>query len=153
MKLLQAPGSWRRRIVWPVGAVSKMMCSKRVSREASVSKPVNSSNAAISVVQAPESCSLILLTTSSGRRPLIGSTILERYCWAASCGSISRAESPGTAVTGRMVLPIAWSNTCPTFEAGSVLTSKTRLPCSARRIAVAQEMEVFPTPPLPVKNR
>jgi hypothetical protein len=70
---------------------------KAGQQEASVNKPVNSSNAAISVVQAPESCSLILLTTSSGRRPLIGSTILERYCWAASCGSISRAESPGTA--------------------------------------------------------
>ena len=50
-------------------------------------------------------------------------------------------------------LPIVTSNTCPTLEAGSVLTSNTRLPASASCTAVAQAMEVLPTPPLPVKNR
>ena len=44
-------------------------------------------------------------------------------------------------------------NTCPTLEAGSVLTSNTRLPLAANWIAVAQAMEVLPTPPLPVKKR
>jgi hypothetical protein len=38
------------------------------------------------------------------------------------------------------------------LDAGSVLTSKTRLPASANAIAEAQASEVFPTPPLPVKN-
>ena len=44
-------------------------------------------------------------------------------------------------------------NTCPTLEAGSVLTSSTRCPPSASWMAVAQAIEVLPTPPLPVKNR
>ena len=50
-------------------------------------------------------------------------------------------------------LRIVTPKTCPTLEAGSVLTSKTRCPAAARRTEVAQAMEVFPTPPLPVKNR
>ncbi len=33
-----------------------------------------------------------------------------------------------------------------------MLTSRTCLPCSAKWIAVAQDSEVLPTPPLPVKN-
>ena len=39
------------------------------------------------------------------------------------------------------------------LDAGSVLTSSTRLPASARAMATAQAIEVLPTPPLPVKNR
>ena len=39
------------------------------------------------------------------------------------------------------------------LEAGSVLTSSTDLPPSASDRAVAQAIEVLPTPPLPVKNR
>src|SRR5438105_7954652 len=45
------------------------------------------------------------------------------------------------------------SNTSSRFEAGSVLTSSTRLPAAARLTATAHETEVLPTPPLPVKNR
>src|SRR5665811_2165233 len=52
-----------------------------------------------------------------------------------------------------MVLPMLNPNTCPTFEAGSVLTSRTFLPALARVSAAAQAMEVLPTPPLPVKKR
>ncbi len=52
-----------------------------------------------------------------------------------------------------MVLPMLTPKTCPTLEAGSVLTSSTFFPARARVIALAQAMEVFPTPPLPVKNR
>jgi hypothetical protein len=51
-----------------------------------------------------------------------------------------------------MRLPIVRPNTCPTFDAGSVLTSSTCLPASANCTAAAQAMEVLPTPPLPVKN-
>ena len=36
---------------------------------------------------------------------------------------------------------------------GSVLTNNTRWPCSASSTAVAQAIEVLPTPPLPVKKR
>src|SRR4051812_42055985 len=43
-------------------------------------------------------------------------------------------------------------STSSKFDAGSVLTSNTRLPLSARVMAVAQATEVLPTPPLPVKN-
>ncbi len=50
------------------------------------------------------------------------------------------------------VWPIVTPRTWPTLEAGSVLTSRTRLPCRARCSAVAQATEVLPTPPLPVKN-
>ena len=44
----------------------------------SVSSAVNSSKAAISVVQAPESCSSMPLTTASGRLPRTGPTIRSR---------------------------------------------------------------------------
>ena len=47
---------------------------------------------------------------------------------------------------------MATPNTCPTLEAGSVLTNNTREPWSANLTAVAHAREVFPTPPLPVKN-
>ena len=51
-----------------------------------------------------------------------------------------------------MLLPMRTPNTWPMLEAGSVLTRSTRLPSSASRMAVAQAMEVLPTPPLPVKK-
>src|ERR1035437_2779718 len=44
-------------------------------------------------------------------------------------------------------------NTWPTLDAGSVLTNSTRCPASASWMAVAQAIEVLPTPPLPVKKR
>ena len=62
------------------------------------------------------------------------------------------ASRPATCGTGVRRLPISVSNTWPTLEAGSVLTSSTRLPLSARLSAVAQASEVLPTPPLPVKK-
>jgi hypothetical protein len=45
---------------------------------ASVSRAVNSSKAAISVVQAPESCSSMLRTASSGSTPRTGPTMRSR---------------------------------------------------------------------------
>src|ERR1700687_5070658 len=45
------------------------------------------------------------------------------------------------------------ANTSSRLDAGSVLTSRTECPRSASATATAQEVEVFPTPPLPVKNR
>ena len=44
-------------------------------------------------------------------------------------------------------------STSSRFEAGSVLTNKTRRPASASAMAEAHAREVLPTPPLPVKNR
>ena len=43
-------------------------------------------------------------------------------------------------------------STSSRLDAGSVLTSNTRRPASARAIAVALAAEVLPTPPFPVKN-
>ena len=75
---LQAPGSCSRRMVWPVGAVSKRIWSYSERSAGSVSRAVNSSKAAISVVQAPESCSSMLRTTRSGNLPRTGPTIRSR---------------------------------------------------------------------------
>ncbi len=147
-KPLQAPGSLRRRMVCPVGAVSKMMWSYFPMSVSSVSNAVNSSKAAISVVQAPESCSSIPARAFSGRLPRIGSRMRARYSAAAASGSISSALRPETESMAVTWLPIATPNTCPTFEAGSVPTSRTRLPASASCTAAAQASEVFPTPPL-----
>ena len=43
-------------------------------------------------------------------------------------------------------------STSSRLEAGSVLTISTRLPASASASPVAQDSEVLPTPPLPVKK-
>ena len=105
------------------------------------------------MVQEPESCSVMEATSASGSRPRTGPTMRSRYASAAWSGSISSADNPGTSGTAVMMLPIVSPNTCPTLEAGSVLTNKTFLPWPARRIAVAHATEVLPTPPLPVKKR
>ena len=52
-----------------------------------------------------------------------------------------------------IVFPTVTPKTCPTLEAGSVLTSSTDLPLRAKMTADAQAIDVLPTPPLPVKNR
>ena len=52
-----------------------------------------------------------------------------------------------------MVLPMLNPKTCPTLDAGSVLTNNTFRPCAVSVMAVAQAIEVLPTPPLPVKKR
>ena len=49
-----------------------------VGQALSVSSAVNSSNAAISVVQAPDSCSSMPLTTASGSTPRTGPTMRSR---------------------------------------------------------------------------
>jgi hypothetical protein len=139
--------------VCPVGAVSKMTWSYPAMSDGSASRPVNSLKDAISVVHEPESCSVIEAISFSGRSPRTGPMMRSRYAAAACSGSISKASSPATDATGAMVLPIAWPNTWPTFDAGSVLTRSTWRPASASRTAVAQAIEVLPTPPLPVKNR
>lgn len=51
---LRAPGSSRMRIVWPLGAVSKMIRSCAPVTAVPVNRAVNSSKAAISVVRAPD---------------------------------------------------------------------------------------------------
>ena len=49
--------------------------------------------------------------------------------------------------------PSATPSISSRFDAGSVLTRSTRLPASASEMATAHDSAVFPTPPLPVKNR
>jgi hypothetical protein len=63
------------------------------------------------------------------------------------------AESPTTFGTGVGLSFRAISSISSRFDAGSVLTSRTRNPQSARPMAVAHAREVLPTPPLPVKSR
>ena len=58
--------------------------------------------------------------------------------------------APGTVVTDA---PTATPNTSARFDAGSVLTTSTRRPASPSATAAALASVVFPTPPLPVKNR
>ena len=114
---------------------------------------MNSLNEAISVVQDPESCSVTSARSLTERKSRIGASARWRYSSAAASGSISSASSPATPTIGVIAYPTRWSKTWPTFEAGSVETSRTRLPRRARSTAVAQAMLVFPTPPFPVRNK
>src|ERR1035441_296599 len=61
-----------------------------------------------------------------------------------------RRGIPGTALASE---PSVTPRTSSRFDAGSVLTSSTRRPRSASATAEAHARDVFPTPPLPVKNR
>ena len=62
------------------------------------------------------------------------------------------ASSLAVPGTGTGVEPSGTSSTSSRFDAGSVLTRSTRAPESAKPIAVAQAMDVLPTPPFPVKK-
>ena len=64
-KPVQALGRLSRRRVWPVGAVSKTMWSQ--ASAPSASRDENSSKEAISVVQAPDSCSRTVDSSSVAR--------------------------------------------------------------------------------------
>jgi hypothetical protein len=64
--------------------------------------------------------------------------------------SASSPAAPGTSVGD----PLSGTpSTSSKLEAGSVDTSNTRRPASANPSATADDVEVFPTPPLPVKNK
>src|SRR5674476_1458198 len=105
------------------------------------------------MVQEPDSCSVIDASSLSGRSPRTGAMIRSRYASAACSGLISIADSPGTCSMGVTAFPMVTPRTWLTLEAGSVLTSRTRLPWLTRCKAVAQATDVLPAPPLPVKNR
>ena len=95
----------------------------------------------------------MLRSAASGSRPRIGPIKRSRYAAAASTGLMFIASRPGAPAMG-----VGWfvsfvSSTSSRFEAGSVLTKRTRLPASTSFSAAAQESEVLPTPPLPVKKR
>src|SRR5512140_859840 len=64
--------------------------------------------------------------------------------------SASNPETPGTAVASP---ESRTPSTSSRFDAGSVLTRRTRDPPSASATAAAQASDVFPTPPFPVKKR
>src|SRR5699024_12729869 len=76
-----------------------------------------------------------------------------RYAFADASGSILHANrffTLGIAI-GSFVNPT--SRTSCKFEAGSVLTKSTFFPWSARETAVAQAVDVLPTPHFPVTNK
>jgi anion-transporting ArsA/GET3 family ATPase len=64
--------------------------------------------------------------------------------------SLSCAAALKLAESGNPVLLVS---TDPASNLDEVLTRSTRLPDSASFNAAAQESDVLPTPPLPVKNR
>ena len=77
-KPVHDPGSCSRRMVCPVGAVSKTTWSYRPARLSSASRAVNSLNEAISVVHEPDSCSVIMASSLSGSSPRTGAMIRSR---------------------------------------------------------------------------
>src|SRR5690554_2765866 len=94
----------------------------------------------------------MLVITFSGSLPLKGAITDSLYSYAASSGfklTTLRFETSFILVS---LLLSGILNTSCRLEAGSVLTNRTFLPLSARLTAVAQAIEVLPTPPLPVKN-
>ncbi|MNN13802.1 hypothetical protein D3C81_1268450 [compost metagenome] len=104
-------------------------------------------------MQEPDSCSSIFLINTSGSFPLYGPTTLSLYSFAASSGSKFATTRFGTSSISTPLLFKVVEKTSCKFDAGSVLTSMIFFPWSASVIAVAQAVEVFPTPPLPVKNK
>ena len=152
IKVFHADGSCNIRSVCPVGAVSKIILSKPVRLSSSVMKFENSLNAAISTVHEPESCSSMLAITLSGNFPLNGLITDSLYSAAACSGSRFTTVKLGTSL---ICVPLLFKSILKTsckLEAGSVLIKRTFLPLSARFTAVAQAIDVLPTPPLPVKN-
>ena len=67
-------------------------------------------------------------------------------------GSISRPHRPSTPSIGVTLLPILTPRESEVECAGSLETNKTRKPESASQTAVADEVVVLPTPPLPPNN-
>jgi len=92
-------------------------------------------------------------TISGGKISRIGASVRSVYSAVARSGSISIAHRFGTPAIGVIAWPIDCSNTSARFEAGSVVTIRTRLPASASATAVVQAIVVLPTPPLPEKKR
>ena len=78
MNVDHAAGSSSSRSVCPVGAVSKITWSNAAVATLSPSSFENSSKAAISTVQAPESCSSMLATATAGNTPRYGPTTRSR---------------------------------------------------------------------------
>ncbi len=92
-------------------------------------------------------------TISGGKISRIGASVRSVYSAVALSGSISIAQRFGTPPIGVTAWPIGCSNTSARFEAGSVVTMRTRRPASASATAVVQAIVVLPTPPLPEKKR
>ena len=153
INVLQADGSCSIRNVCPVGAVSKMIWSYSFALSASVIKSENWLKAAISTVQEPESCSSIFWITLSGSFPRKGAITLSLYSAAACSGSRLTTVKPGTSWISVPCPFKVWLKTSCRFEAGAVLIRSIFLPLSAKPTAVAQAIEVLPTPPFPVKKR
>ena len=68
-------------------------------------------------------------------------------------GSISRPNKPSTPSIGVGSEPISTPSESEVECAGSLDTNKTRSPESASHTAVAAEVVVLPTPPLPPNNK
>ncbi|MNF60822.1 hypothetical protein D3C84_424450 [compost metagenome] len=113
----------------------------------------NSSNEAISVVQAPDKPSFIFFISSGGAIPCNGSITLSRYSSAEASGLILMVNRFFKFVCCFILSLTSVCNTSSKLDAGSVLIKRTFFPLSASFIAVAQARDVLPTPPFPVKNK
>ena len=105
------------------------------------------------MVQAPDSCSRTVDSSSAVALPSICASTRRRYDSAALSGSMLSTDRPGAPGTATGVLRSSMPSISSRLDAASVLTSSTRLPASASVNAVALDSEVLPTPPLPVKKR
>ena len=154
MKLDHAAGSSSRRRVWPVGAVSKMTWSNAARgvwrpRAASRTRRTRRSRRCTRPRAAPPCWRRRPRAARRGRARRRARGSRARPARDRCSARRARARPARPSATRSSVTP----STSSRFEAGSVLTSSTRLPASARPMAVAQAEEVLPTPPLPVKNR
>src|SRR5699024_11935616 len=80
-------------------------------------------------------------------------TTFSLYSFADISGSIFAIKRFSNCSTAVGLLVNSTLKTSCKFDAGSVLTSSTFFPFSAKDTAVAQAVDVLPTPPLPVKNK
>ena len=121
-------------------------------RRAPASRPANSSNAAISVVHAPESCSRMVWSSSSVFTPPYGAMTRSRYASRRPPDRRSWRRGPV-----RLALCVgAFPSSCRASRRGSTpdrcSPAARACPRSARERR-AHASAVFPTPPLPVKKR
>ena len=161
-------GSERNLRVWPVGAVSKTItshvgsstCRSNSSKARASSRPGMTISDALtsSRIESISSLALgssIMLNPPKPPRPplpfmlFIISPNFGKAEEILDSGSISKPKSPGTPSTGVGFESNLTSRESEVECAGSLDTRSTRRPASANHTAVAAEVVVLPTPPLP----
>mmetsp|Transcript_28959 Transcript_28959/g.74313 ORF Transcript_28959/g.74313 Transcript_28959/m.74313 type:complete len:290 (-) Transcript_28959:789-1658(-) len=166
-ELSRKSGRLRRRSVWPVGAVSKMMrenlaYSSLSTKSTTLAMATPSSRPGGAVVRMSPSCRSFSGPASMPKpMPLRKSDV---FCCpsADSVALINAALASSTSISiahrSRSVPsicrgwppPMSWSKESPREWAGSVETTSTECPAPASLAARLADRLVFPTPPLPL---